>query len=344
MREGRKEAVESLERKRVWARDYRRVQNEHRAYLKAKLADLTRVLATKTQPLPWQEITLALQEDSVEAHRTNKQLKHQVREGERLLRRLQTWISSHEVRSLAPQYIDWRQHAVLCDSGEARLLNLAWLTERMYHNANMALAQHERFGSTKACLIEANDILAYVVRRSESVVHATLAECTQTNRKMYFQDLGAKNQAPLEKENLARAFGDDILYAHRAKNDSACLYRLFQTPKRSVLVSSTVHHDGALPTPLNEILPWLHWIVMDEIDASTTRITKLIVATLRPLESAAQYSQWFGMNVDELCDDDRFDAHKRIVVESLEKSHWTSERTFFETLATLQRQHNNEEI
>ncbi|KAF0682344.1 Aste57867_25527 [Aphanomyces stellatus] len=327
------------------AQEYRQMKKAHVAYLRAKVVDLTRVLATKTQPLPWQDVADALAEDGTVARLTNKELKRQVRLGEELLLRLQTWASAHEVTSLTPRYTDWRQHSILCESGEARIQTFAWLTERMLQNANMALAHHDQFGSTKASLIESDDDngLAFVVRRSSIVVHATLAECTHTNRKIFFQNPDPANVA-LEKENLQRAFGGDLLYQHKSASGIACLYRLFESPKRSVLVSSTVHHDAALPMPLCDILPWLSWIVMDRIDATTTRVTKLMVVTLRPMATAAEYTKWFGMNVDALNEVEQFDAFKHLSTETYEASHWYCERLFYETLATVQAQPRKQNI
>ncbi|KAF0698571.1 Aste57867_10801 [Aphanomyces stellatus] len=335
---------ESLARKlhRERARENRRIQQEHFAHLRAKVDDLTRVLATKTSPLPWQDVAVALADGAIEAKLTNKELKRRVCEGEKLVRILAAWTASSPT-DVVPHFADWRQHALL-HTGETRVQSFAWLTERMFHNTDQALAQSDRFAESAsiATLIEPRDNLgcAHVVLRSNHVVHATVAECTDTQRRIYFDDWPTRtHHISKDQESLGPSFRGDALYVHFEAFNGGAIYRLFESPTRTVVVTNTIVHDSARSTPFNDEGVMLGWIVIDRIDDQTTRVVDFTVVTLRPLAHRASYAEYLaGVNVDVMDEQACFEAFKQFAVSAYEENHWICERLFFETLAKVQQE------
>ncbi|KAF0698570.1 Aste57867_10800 [Aphanomyces stellatus] len=339
---------ECLARKlhRERARENRRMQQEHFAYLRAKVEDLTRVLATKTSPLPWHDVARALADDAMEATLTNKELKRRVREGEKFMRIFAAWTASSQMgQGLAPHFVDWRQHALL-HTGESRVQSFVWLTERMFHNTDQALTQSDRFGALTTSLVEpTNDAgCAHVVMRSHRVVCATVAECTEVQRRIYFDDWPTREHHISEDQECLRSlFGGDALYVHFPSINGGAIYRLFESPTRTVVVTNTIVHDSARSTPLSGDVTMMHWFVMDRIDDHTTRMVDFSVVTLRPLASRARYAEYLaGVDVEAMNGHACFEALKQVSVSGFEKSHWVCERLFFDTLASVQEQQSTE--
>ncbi|KAF0698575.1 Aste57867_10805 [Aphanomyces stellatus] len=325
------------------ARESRRVQQEHLAYLRAKVADLTRVLSTKTEPLAWREIASALESHAEEAKMTNRELKHRVRRGQEIMAALAAWASSSHPDEAIDTHGDWRQHA-LVHTGDARMQSFAWLTERMLHNKERALGQRWDSASAVTLVEPAHEhgAAAYVVLRLARIIQASVAECTETQRRIYFQGWhDDEGDVSVESEALTRAFGQDVAYLHFPASNELCLYRLFEcTDESSVLVMNSIVDDAAQPDLGNASAPMLAWIAIDKIDDTTTRMADLLVVRLTPLATEAEYAERLHVDLETvgaMSDDARFEALKRMAVNELEHNMWHCEQLFFDSLVKVQQ-------
>ncbi|CAK5152509.1 unnamed protein product [Aphanomyces euteiches] len=94
----------------------------------------------QTSKLPWEDIALALKDDTLKKVRDNRSLKQEVDEYARMSDLLKAWISSMVTPSRCLFEESWR-HARLFGGDEAtRKVGLAWIIRQMYQNTERALS------------------------------------------------------------------------------------------------------------------------------------------------------------------------------------------------------------
>ncbi|KAF0717869.1 hypothetical protein As57867_002038, partial [Aphanomyces stellatus] len=245
--------------------------------------------------------------------------------------------------SLLPHQSDWRQHALLGATGDVRVMSYKWITERLYHNTAMALAQYERGDEGLVSLVECrDDAMAYVVIRDPRVCSATLEDVTEAQRRIYCK-LPPSNR--LDHEFLEAAFGTnaDIVHVFVGEGEPSGVSRLFVDETRSVLVTTHVTVDasttGAHLSANGNTLEG--WIVNDRLSETLTRVREYWVMGFPTLASREAYAA--AMHVDESTlqtktDDQVYRAYMWHMRQATAAQMRHCRANFYETLAQVQHE------
>ncbi|EQC31383.1 hypothetical protein SDRG_10984 [Saprolegnia diclina VS20] len=285
------DAIESdaVARKRTYdrqrLRDHRRRERLQAQYLREQVAALSAELEARTSsPLPWRDVAIALANSSQSAKLTNSALKAQLHYTRQLAYVLTTCLSrvpSSPLDNVLPHLASYQcQTLPATQRGEA----LAWLTTRLYHHATHALsccrpiAFDVHFAETESVA------LSYMVLQQQIEIPAPLEALVESNRRIYLQNACPGHTAAyVDHDLVTTALGEDAAYFDLGAGDHV-LYRLFEMPHRAVLVCSSITDETRVNNP-NAVLS-NGWIIMDRLDAKTTRISELFLFSMRQEEDA----------------------------------------------------------
>ncbi|KDO33426.1 hypothetical protein SPRG_02233 [Saprolegnia parasitica CBS 223.65] len=278
------DAIESdaVARKRTYdrqrLRDHRRRERLQAQYLRDQVAALSAELeARSSSPLPWRDVAIALVDSARTAKLTNSALKAQLHYTRQLAYVLTTCLSrvpSSPLDHVLPHLASFQcQILPATHRGEA----LTWLTTRLYHHATHALSCCRpiefdvRFAETES--------VSYMILQQQIEMPAPLEAIVESNRRIYLQNACPGNTAAyLDHDLVTGALGEDAAYFDLGAGDHA-LYRLFETPHRAVLVCSSITDETRVNNPHAALSNG--WIIMDRLDATTTRISELFLLTMR---------------------------------------------------------------
>ncbi|KAF0690752.1 Aste57867_17871 [Aphanomyces stellatus] len=341
------EEVDPKVRKRLYnrqkLRDVRRQEKEELTRLRAEVQACTERVLAHPRLLPWKDIADELRQGLIATNVRNQDLKQAAARLWRILQVLVPWtqtMPSAAVASLLPHQSDWRQHALLGATGDVRVMSYKWITERLYHNTAMALAQYERGDEGLVSLVECrDDAMAYVVIRDPRVCSATLEDVTEAQRRIYCK-LPPSNR--LDHEFLEAAFGAnaDIVHTFSGDGELSGVARLFVDETRSVLVTTHVAVDastrGHVPANDNTVEGW---IVNDRLSETLTRVREYWVMGFPALASRDAYAAVMHVDVSTLqtkTDDDIYQTYSRLMRQAVAGQLQHCRAMFYETLAQVQ--------
>ncbi|KAF0683442.1 Aste57867_24476 [Aphanomyces stellatus] len=323
------------------SREARRVNREHLMYLREKVADLTRQLQTRTKMLPWKDIADALGTAVVEAKTSSHAMRRKIQETERLLLILAPWSQDtwmpeaiREKNKLL-RAAGWRDHALL-GHGDGRLMSYQWLTERLYQNTDLAMAQCHNTPSMSV-VVSCDDNVVTSVVRSHYLIHGRKDRVTDAiDRTRKLADVNTSD-AYFDQELLRHAFGNDLFHVNFGDGQTS-IYRHFCTPTRSVVVSVAVTYDADRPELYRRERCIQGWRVVDQVDENVCRVLRFASLSLPTTISVDECAQIMGLPVTDIAhldDSARLEALMRQRREMYEASERTSAEAFFKALTAV---------
>ncbi|KAF0690751.1 Aste57867_17870 [Aphanomyces stellatus] len=318
-------------------RDMRREQRGELGRLHAEVQECTRRILEHPRLLPWKEVADELRQDLGVAQVRNQDLKQAAARLRHVLQVLVPWtqampcgvvrflhlylpvrLTCTRKASLLPHQSDWRHNALLGATGDVRGLSYKWITERLYHNTDMALAQYERGNEGMVSLVESrDDAMSYVVIRDQRIVSASLAQVTEAHRRIYCR---VPLTTRLDHKVIVDAFGDEeenIVHRFVGAGEPSEVSRLFEGETRSVLVATNIGvDDSSENAAVVGDGPRRHntqqgWIVNDRLSDNVTRVREFWTLGFPALPSLQAYAVAMGMDPHGMEIDDVYAAYTR---------------------------------
>ncbi|KAF0698583.1 Aste57867_10813 [Aphanomyces stellatus] len=257
---------------RAWSRENHRRKKLHAQYLREKVVELTRQLEAN-QPtsccLPWPDVAAALRDAAADATRTKDTLQRGIQQNERLLCVMWQYCQGASPAAITSgggggilSTLHWRDFALFGDSGAARVASYTWLTERLYHNTELAMSYCPN--DVASLEVTGHDGGAlFAMKRKHMLVHASLSDCVHVIQSMHCP------HPQRDAELLAEAFGDTV--AHLDIRASSFVKRRFVSDTRAVFVQCELSHDAARPAYQGETRSTA-WIVVDQLETGLCRV------------------------------------------------------------------------
>ncbi|OQR97410.1 hypothetical protein THRCLA_06970 [Thraustotheca clavata] len=178
-----------------------------------------------------------------------------------------------------PHLTSW-QHYTLPHANQARVKSMSWITEWLYQNTTMALSHSKGEGYYLDFVPTETLDLSYTIHQQQFTMNISLQDISECQRRIYLD-----HQCPglpasfIDHELTLSCFGRDISYFDLG-DGSRAIYRIFTSPQRVVLVCSSIMDElfaKSVEYPENY---GNGWIIMDQSDNSTTKVTELFITSV----------------------------------------------------------------
>ncbi|KDO24061.1 hypothetical protein SPRG_10848 [Saprolegnia parasitica CBS 223.65] len=234
--------------------------------------------------LPWEDVVIALKDDTLEQVRENRSLKRQVDAYAHLSTVLQSWIQSLHPPTRLPSQIEetWRHGQLMAGDAACRRIGSSWILQQVYHNTMRAMAHiayphtltssmdvHVRWDESQHfCMTAtAQDVFEYPLEVVTNALERTERSFVKAYRRQgAIEDLFV----PSDASDVQLVQEDSSSQHHKTRYN--VVRGQFCEPNRTVVALRTVLKDELFPLERNTwVLNTKQWWVADRIGPTTTR-------------------------------------------------------------------------
>ncbi|OQR86912.1 hypothetical protein ACHHYP_09796 [Achlya hypogyna] len=250
---------------------------------------VARIKRQRTTVLPWEEVSKALAEDTLEHVRCNRTLRQEWEYYRRVSHFLKDWVDGMVPPRVTPGLTEetWRHATIFAGDAATRRIGYEWLAQQVYFNTDRAMMRFP-FATTEDGLVvdvnyddDAGTVTLEVLQQTilPFAYDDVVAVCAKANK-----DFVRCIQQRTDCVEPLTEVTDDIEYVQEemGKRDRQrifgnVLYGTFkQDTNRTVLVKRTIVKDEAYPLESSVwTLDSKGWLVVEALDDGRTRLRKL---------------------------------------------------------------------
>ncbi|OQS05214.1 hypothetical protein THRCLA_02610 [Thraustotheca clavata] len=244
--------------------------------LQSELVKLSSFLAdTRKQQkigiLQWEEVALALKEETTLSLHQNRALKKQVETYTNLCRTMKTWVSHRIIHaSINPNLTTWR-HTTIASEETSRKLGLDWISKRMYHILPSAIqasglpSDLTDYYRIDVEMLDDSYRLSEYKQRLEPVSFA-VAQRTLSNQ--YFEIFDGDEEERQDEDFTYIRYPSVYGQTHNVPYTEKMLVRQFKEQDKYVVLTHGVPDDEKYKDPIR--CDWSAWVVATRVSSTHT--------------------------------------------------------------------------